>query len=300
MGFELRQVRAFRAVAEQLHFGRAARQLNISQPALSQQIRLLERDVGTPLFIRTSRMVELTPAGRALAEAAPLVILEADRAQRRVDLAAEGSSGLLVIGSVNTALASITPRIMRAVRTRAPDLRLELYHMDTAAQLTALTDRRIDIGVVREAAATRALDNERLVSEPLVAVLPEGHPLAAAETVAPRALTDEPFVLWSRMLGPDFFDRIIAYCRKHGFNPHIVAEGGDVETQLGLVAAGTGVSLQPAYYADLRRSGVVFRPLEGDAPKVALQMSWRKGDPSPAVNHFVAVARQVVADPTRR
>ncbi|MDQ2725912.1 MAG: LysR family transcriptional regulator, partial [Actinomycetota bacterium] len=146
MGFQLRQVGAFLAVVEHLHFGRAAAQLNISQPALSQQIRLLERDVGTPLFIRTSRMVELTPAGRALAETAPLVILEADRAQRRVEQAAEGTSGLLVIGSVNTALASVTPRIMRAVRAQAPDLHLELYHMDTAAQLTALADRRIDIG----------------------------------------------------------------------------------------------------------------------------------------------------------
>lgn len=299
MSFQLRQVGTFLAVAEHLHFGRAAAQLNISQPALSQQIRLIERDVGTPLFIRTSRMVELTPAGRALAETAPLVILEADRAQRRVEQAAEGRSGLLVIGSVNTALASVTPRIMRAVRSQAPDLRLELYHMDTAAQLTALVDRRIDIGVVREAAATRALDNERLVSEPLVAVLPEGHPLAAAETVAVRSLADEPFVLWPRMLGPDFFDRIIAYCRKHGFNPRIVAEGGDVDTQLGLVAAETGVSLQPAYYADLRRSGIAFRPLEGDAPRVALQMSWRRGDPSPAVNHFVTVARGVVTDPAR-
>lgn len=299
MSFQLRQVGAFLAVAKHLHFGRAAAQLNISQPALSQQIRLLERDVGTPLFIRTSRMVELTPAGRALAETAPLVILEADRAQRRVEQAAEGRSGLLVIGSVNTALASVTPRIMRAVRAQAPHLRLELYHMDTAAQLTALADRRIDIGVVREAAATRVLDNERLVSEPLVAVLPEGHPLAAAETVAVRSLADEPFVLWPRMLGPDFFDRIIAYCRKHGFNPRIVAEGGDVDTQLGLVAAETGVSLQPAYYADLRRSGVAFRPLEGDAPRVALQMSWRRGDPSPAVNHFVTVARDVVTGPAR-
>jgi DNA-binding transcriptional LysR family regulator len=296
MSFELRQLRAFLAVAEQLHFGRAAAQLNISQPALSQQIQLLERDAGAPLFIRTSRMVELTPAGHALAETAPLVILEAERAQRRVDQAATGSSGLLIIGSVNTALASITPRIMRALRAQVPDLRLELYHMDTAAQLTALADRRIDIGVVREAAASRTLDNERLVSEPLVVVLPEGHPLAAAETVSPRALADEPFVLWPRMLGPDFFDRIIAYCRKHGFNPRIVAEGDDVETQLGLVAAGTGVSLQPAYYADLRRAGVAFRPLEGDAPRVALQMSWRRGDASPAVTHFVTVARRVVTE----
>ncbi len=297
MGFELRQVRAFLALADHLHFGRAAAQLNISQPALSQQIRLLERDVAAPLFIRTSRMVELTAAGRALADSAPRVILEAERAQRRVEQAASGTSGLLVIGSVNTALASITPRIMRALRAEVADLRLELYHMDTSAQLTALADRRIDVGVVREATATAVLHNERLVSEPLVAVLPEGHPLAAAETVAPRDLADEPFVLWPRMLGPDFFDRIIAYCRQEGFNPRIVAEGDDVETQLGLVAAGIGISLQPAYYADLRRAGVTFRSLGGDAPRVALQVSWRRGDPSPAVAHFVDVARRVVADP---
>ncbi|MGH9058382.1 MAG: LysR substrate-binding domain-containing protein [Acidimicrobiales bacterium] len=295
MGFGLHQLRAFLAVADQLHFGRAAQQLHVSQPALSQQIRLLERDIGASLFVRTSRMVELTPAGRALAEAAPRVILEVDRAERRVEQAAEGSSGMLVIGSVNTALASITPRIMRAVRAEKPDLRMELYHMDTAAQLTALADRRIDMAVVREANATRDLATEQLASEPLAVVLPEGHSLADREVVDPAALADEEFVLWPRVLGPDFFDVIIAYCRRQGFNPRIVAEGDDVETQLGLVAAGAGVSLQPAYYAGVRRVGVVFRPLQGAVPQVALQLAWRRGEASPAVAHFVTVARRVAA-----
>lgn len=295
MALELRHLRTFLAVASELHFGRAARTLHISQPALSQQVGLLERDLGTQLFVRTSRQVELTPAGRILAEDAPRVLLEVDRARLRVSEAARGASGLLVIGSVNTALAGITPRIMRAVRATTPGLRLELYHMDTVAQLAALADRRIDIGVVREATASRAVAMEPLVSEPLLAVVPEGHPLAGEEAIDPVALADEPFVLWPRVLGPDFFDIIIAYCRRVGFNPRIVAEGDDVETQLGLVASGLGISLQPGYYAGLRRVGVAFVPLQGAVPQVALQMAWRRGDPSAAVTRVLGIARRVAA-----
>jgi DNA-binding transcriptional LysR family regulator len=297
MAFELRQLHTFLAVCRHLHFGRAAASLHISQPALSQQIRVLERDVGADLFVRTSHMVKLTDAGRALEDAAARVLLEADRAQRLVDGATGGEAGTLVIGSVNTALAGLTPRIMRAVRAEAPDLRLEVYHMDTAAQLAALADRRIDVGVVREAAPTAQLDNERLVSEPLVAVLPAGHRLAGREPLEVRALAGEPFVLWPRTLGPDFFDRVIAYCRAEGFAPRIVAEGDDVETQLALVASGAGVSLQPSYYAERGHSGLVFGRLAGEVPEVALQLAWRRADPSAAVTRFCAVARRVA---TRR
>lgn len=295
MAFELRQLRTFLAVCTHLHFGRAAASLNISQPALSQQVRLLERDVGADLFVRTSRMVELTAAGRALQDAAPRVLLEADRAQRLVDGVTGGAAGTLVVGSVNTGLAGLTPRIMRAVRADAPDLRLELYHMDTTAQLAALADRRIDVGVVREAAPTTQLDNEPLVSEPLVAVLPEGHPRAGDDPLDVRTLADEPFVLWPRSLGPDFFDRVIGYCRSQGFAPRIVAEGDDVETQLGLVASGAGVSLQPSYYGERWGAGLAFRHLAGNVPQVALQLAWRRGDPSPAVARFCATARRVAA-----
>ncbi|RZT86673.1 LysR family transcriptional regulator [Pseudonocardia sediminis] len=292
---ELRQLRVFLTVASELHFSRAAALLHISQPALSQQIRTLERALGTPLFDRTSRATELTPAGRVLLDAAPRVLFEAERAQARVSQAAEGASGLLVVGSVGTALASIAPRILRTVRARFPDLQLEVSQHDTGAQMIALAEERLDGGLVREAVPTSTVTVEELISEPLLAVLPGDHPLAAHDTVDAGDLAGEPFVLWPRPLGSAFFDILTGYCREHGFSPRIVAEGADIETQLSLVAAGLGVSLQPSYYANLRPPGVAFRPLSGDVPTVALQVAWRRRDRSPAVGHFVEAARECAA-----
>jgi len=296
MSMELRQLRAFLTVAAELHFSRAAQRLHVSQSALSQQIRALENNLGAPLFSRTSRLVELTTAGEALLEAAPRVLFEADRAVQRVQQAAEGTAGVLAIGSVSTALASVAPQIMRSMRAEFPNLRLELTQMDTSAQLVALTDHRLDVALVREASPRESLCVEQLVSEPLLTALPSDHPLAELETVRPEDLADEPFVLWPRSLGADFFDVIISYCREHGFSPRIVAEGNDVETQLGLVASGVGVSLQPPFYSNLRMVGVAFRPLVGSAPRIALQVAWRRNDPSPAVRHFVTAALRVAND----
>lgn len=291
MDIELRQLRVFLTVASELHFSRAARRLHVSQPALSQQVRALERTLGAALFDRSSRATELTAAGRALLEAAPRVLFEAERAQARVRQAANGAVGLLVVGSVGTALASIAPRILRSVRARFPELQLEVSQQDTAAQIVAIADGRLDVGLVRAATPTDDVVVEHLVAEPLIVVVPSDHRLAGQEEIDPADLADESFVLWPRALGADFFDIITSYCREHGFSPRIVAEGADIETQLGLVAAGLGVSLQPAYYASLRPQGVAFRPLRGTVPVVALQLAWRRHDHSPSVAHFVAAAR---------
>lgn len=295
MDVELRQLRVFLTVASELHFSRAAARLHVSQPALSQQIRTLEKALGAPLFDRTSRATVLTPAGRVLLDAAPRVLFEAERAQARVTQAAEGADGLLVVGSVGTALASIAPRILRTVRARFPDLQMEVSQHDTAAQLVALAEERLDVGLVRAAEPTAAVTVEELVAEPLIVVLPGDHPLARHDTVDPADLAREPFVLWPRPLGATFFDILIGYCREHGFSPRIIAEGADIETQLSLVAAGLGVSLQPSYYANLRPPGVEFRPLSGDVPTVALQVAWRRRERSPAVGHFVDAARECAA-----
>jgi DNA-binding transcriptional LysR family regulator len=292
MDLELRQLRTFLAVAAELHFSRAARRLHVSQPALSQQIRALERTLGAALFDRSSRATELTPAGRVLLDAAPRVLFEAERAQSLVTQAANGAVGLLNVGSVGTALASITPRILRSVRAHFPDLQLEVSQQDTAAQLVALADGNLDVGLVRAAEPTETVAVEHLVSEPLLAALPSDHPLAGGTSIVPEDLADEPFVLWPRPLGRAFFDIITRYCLDHGFSPRIVAEGADIETQLGLVAAGLGVSLQPSYYANLRPPGVVFLPLEGEVPQIALQVAWRRSDRSPAVAHFVEAAME--------
>ncbi|GAA1672449.1 LysR family transcriptional regulator [Fodinicola feengrottensis] len=293
MALELRSLRSFIVTATELHFSRTAKRLHVSQSALSQQIKALEDSLGVPLFVRTSRMVELTPAGEALLEAAPRILFEVDRAVDRVRKAADGTAGTLAIGSVGTALTSIAPRIMRALRQEAPDLRFEVTQLDTDAQLLALADRRLDVAIVREARPHPALCLEQLVSEPLVVVLPDDHRYANQAQIRPGDLAREHFILWPRQLGAEFYDIIIGYCREHGFSPDIVAEGADIETQLGLVASGLGISLQPAYYSNLRMVGIQFRPLTGSPPVVSLQLAWHRNNISPAVQHFVDTARAV-------
>ena len=293
MDLHTHRLRVFLTVAHELHFSRAAEQLHMSQPALSQQVRALERALHVELFVRTSRMVELTPAGEALLTAAPRVLHELDRAVDATQQAAAGNTGRLVIGSVRTGLADVVPRVMRSFTADHPHVRFEVAQMDTSLQLRALADRRIDIGVVRSAPPTASLVIEPLVSEPLMVALPADHPLAAHEVVDPADLADQPFVSWPRHLGADFFDIVVAFCRRHGFSPDVNTEGGDIDSQLALVAAGFGVSLQPAFYAGAAPTTVVFRPLSGATPAVVLQIAYRRDSP-PVVLHFAAAARQAV------
>lgn len=293
MDVDTRRLRVFLAVAEELHFSRAAERLHLSQPALSQQVRLLERDLGVALFTRTSRQVGLTLAGEALQQAAPRVLHELDRAVEAARQAAHGITGRLTIGSVRTGLASVLPEVMRAFTVDHPHVRFDLVHMDTALQLRALADRSIDVGIVRAAADTPGLVVEPLVAEPLMLALPTGHRLASSGTpIDPRDLAEELFVSWPRHLGVEFSDIVVAYCREHGFSPRVVSEGGDIDTQLALVAAGFGVSLQPAFYARASPAGVVFRPLQGSPPQVALQVAWRRDGAPAVVAQLVETARR--------
>ena len=295
-----RRLRMFLTVARELHFSRAAQQLHISQPALSQQVRALERDLQVELFVRTSRIVVLTAAGEALFASAPRALYELDRTIETTQKAAAGNMGRLVIGSVRTGLAEVVPHVMRAFTIDHPLIRFEVVHMDTALQLRAIVGRRIDVGIVRSAPPTDSLLIEPLVSEPLMLALPADHPLARASTIDPALLANEPFVSWPRHLGADFYDIVIAYCRQQGFSPHIKTEGADVDSQLALVSAGFGVSLQPAFYARACPADVVFRALTGVVPTVDLQMAWRH-DSRPAVTQFIDAARHTLGgtDQTR-
>ena len=293
MDLDTRRLRVFLVVAEELHFSRAAQRLHLSQPALSQQVRLLERSLGVDLFVRTSRQVALTAAGEALVQTAPRVLHELDGAVDAAQQAALGVTGRLTIGSVRTGLASIVPDVMREYTRAHPAVRFEVMHMDTSLQLRALVERSIDVGIVRAASPTRSLVIEQLVSEPLVLALPSGHRMAGHERIDPADLAGERFVSWPRYLGADFSDIVVAFCREHGFSPSVVNEGGDIDTQLALVAAGFGVSLQPAFYASACPDGVVFRSLLGTPPQVALQMAWRRDGVPPVVTHFIETARRL-------
>lgn len=291
---DLRELRAFLTVAETLHFGRAAAALEISQPTLSQRVRRLEAELEVALLERTSRRVSLTDAGQALMAGGRRVVTELERAERQCRDAAAGGAGHLTVGAIGAALNGLVPPIVAELRRRVPGLALQLRQTDTATALAALREGSLDVGVVRSAEPTRTLQIRPLIEEPMVVAVPAGHPLAASSVVEVGRLRDEGFVLWPRSHSAGFHDQVFAVCQQAGFTPHVVMEGTDTETQLGLVSAGVGVSMQPASYALLARDGVAFLALPDEAPRSQVQLAWPTVAASPAVPAFLEVATEVV------
>ncbi len=282
-------------MAEELHFGRAADRVRRSQPSLSQQIARLEAELGTALFERTSRRVQLTSAGAAFLPGARRALIEASRAARDARDAANGGTGELVIGALGSALNGVLPPLVRAFAAQSPNVKVDIRQLDTARQLVALHDRRLDIGFVRSAQPGPDIVITPMEEEPLIALLPADHRLAANAEVPLAALADEPFVLWPRQASTGFYDEVIASCRRLGFSPHIRFEAQGAETLLGLIAAGLGVSVQPQSYQNLGRAGVAFRPLSGPIPTTALQVAHRRNNPAPVLHRFLAVVGQRVS-----
>ena len=290
---DLRELRSFLTVAETLHFGRAAAALGISQPTLSQQVRRLEDDLGVALFERTSRRVRLTDAGHALLSGARRVVTDVERAERQCLDAAAGGAGHLTVAAIGAALNSLVPPIIAELRRQAPGLALQLQQMDTATLLPALRDGRLDVGVVRSAEPAPGLEIRPLIEEPMVVAVPAGHPLAALSEIQVERLRDEAFVLWPRSHSAGFHDQVFAVCQQAGFTPRVVMEGTDTETQLGLVSAGVGVSMQPASYSLLGRDGVTFLALPERAPRSQIQVAWPTFASSPAVATFLEIATDI-------
>jgi DNA-binding transcriptional LysR family regulator len=283
---ELRHLRYFVAVAEELHFRRAAERLHISQPPLSQQIRQLEEAVGATLLVRNQRRVELTAAGAAYYARARDILDAVEDAAREARRVQRGEVGRLDVGFVGSALYSVVPDILRAFRARHPDVGLRLRELGTAEQLRRLEDGRLDIGFVRAPGGRPGLSIETVLREPVVAALPDGHRLAAAERVRVEELAGEPLVLLTRAGAPGLRAALAPLI--DGFAEEaIVQEVGEMQTLIGLVAAGVGLSLVPESVRALARSGVVYRPLAGDPPRVALSAAWRTGDESPVLAAFL-------------
>lgn len=258
---ELRHLRYFLAVAETLHFGRAAKKLGMAQPPLSQQIRRLEELLGAPLFERTTRGVSLTPAGAVLRERAlsGMARLADDLEQtRRV---ARGEEGTLTVGYSGSAMFTELPMAIQAYRRAHPRVEVQLREMWTSQQLPALADGSIDVGFLRDGERRPELATVPLLREPFRVALPSNHRLRRQRTVDPASLKDEPFVLFSRRHGSLAYDRTIRCCLDAGFQPTIVQEAPQFPTLIRLVAAGMGVSLVPACAATIPFPGTVFRPI---------------------------------------
>jgi DNA-binding transcriptional LysR family regulator len=287
---ELRQIRYFVAVAEELHFGRAAARVHIAQPALSRQIRALEEQMGVRLFERDRRRVALTAAGASFLDESKLVLGQLDRAVEAARRADRGELGSLRIGYVPAVVGTSLPEIVRAFRKRFPGVDVRLQEMNPAMQVDALLAERVDVGFVRGPVHEPALAVQTVLEEPLVAALPLGHRLGRHKRLAVAMLAGEPFVLQARSRGPGSHDQILAVCRSAGFSPRVVQEGSQLDL-LALVASGAGVAIVPASLRAIRRAGVLYRPFI-ERPKTRLDMVWRKNAGSPVLREFLKDMRR--------
>jgi DNA-binding transcriptional LysR family regulator len=290
---DLRLLRYFVAVAEELHFGRAAERLHITQPSLSRGIRDLERMLGIDLFTRTKRTVRLTDAGRALLAEAPRALAGVERALDVTRRVGRGEVGELRLGFLPSATIELVPALVRASRAAFPGVRLRLLEMLDDPQLEALHERRLDLGLLRTRHPSDELAFEPLHRERLCVVVARDHRLAGRRRVRYADLLDEALILWPRPGAPDTFDAVIEACRSAGFSPKVIQEATSAYTIIGLVAAGVGVSVLAGSYNARSGGDVAFVPISGS--ETVLYIAWRPNEPSAARDNLVAVARRVAA-----
>ncbi len=273
---ELRHLRYFVAVAEELHFGRAAERLHMAQPPLSQQIKQLEAELGFMLFHRTKRSVQLSEAGLVFLVETRQLFRQLDQAIEAGRQASRGESGQLVIGFVSSAAYNVLPQLLLAFRAAAPEVRLELHELPTTEQLDWLRAGKIDLGLLRPPVEDRALCLRTIMREPMVTALPETHRLVDQAQISWSDLASEAFVLFPRPLSPHAYDQIISFCQQAGFSPHIVQEAMQMQTIVSLVAGGIGVSIVPVSLQNMQRTGVVYRPLAEPVPYAEVAVVWRQ------------------------
>ncbi len=291
---ELRHIRYFLAVAEELNFTRAAARVGIGQPPLSQQIRTLEHEIGAPLFRRLSHGAELTEAGQSFLPEARALLAQAERAAYAARRGAQGKTGRLRIGFTGSAaFCPVVPAALRAFGRQYPGVELCLEEAPTAGLLTRLLDRYLDAVFIRPGRTNP--DGVRVLAlgeEAMVAALPAKHALARGKTLGLAELAKERLVLFPREAGPSLFDEIITSCRRAGIEPALGQEAPQITSVANFVAAGLGVSLVPASVAQIRVAGVVYLPIRKPAPVARLALATRPEERSTVVRQFVALVQE--------
>jgi LysR family transcriptional regulator, benzoate and cis,cis-muconate-responsive activator of ben and cat genes len=288
---ELRLVRYFVAVAEELHFGRAAHRLRMAQPGLSQQIKSLEQQLGVRLLDRTSRQVRLTPAGELLLGEGRRLLAQAERTADQVRRAGLGLVGRVTVAAIGSATFDVIPRLLREHRERFPDVEVLLREMSTPAQVQALRSGEIDVGFLRLPADIDELVAHVVREERMALMLPESHPLAAMREVPLRALARERLIVFPAAPRPSWADTVIAACREAGFEPNVAQEAMESATVVSFVAAGIGVAPVPEGLLTLARPGVVCRMVAPPAPVTRLAVVQRAGDVLPVVGALLELVR---------
>ena len=295
---ELRHLRYFVVTAEAQHFTRAAELLGMAQPPLSQQMRQLEQEVGTPLFDRTGRGVVLNDAGHAFLVCAQDILQRAQAAVQTAQRAARGEVGELTLGFTESAsFNGVVTELIRQYRQQYPDVEMTLSQGDSESLVAQLREGTIDAAFVRPPFALDGglafpqLAFTQLAEEPLVVALPLGHALARRKRLAPKDLTQERFILYSRKSGYGLSADIMAACRQHGLNPLIGQRAPQLSSAVNLVAAGMGVAVVPASLRHLRPDGVVYRPFALDWPRAVLGLAIRGNAPGGRVENLLRLAK---------
>ena len=291
---ELRHLRYFLAVAETLHFSRAAERLGIAQPPLSQQIKRLEQIVGHRLFDRTTRGVKLTLAGQLLAERARSTMEKIDDDLAQVRRLGRGEEGTLTVGYSGSVMFTDFPVAIEAYRRRYPKVELRLRELFTSGLIAALLDGTLDLAFLRDGDPTEGIQISPVLKERYIAVLPQSHRLARRRHLRVRELAGEPFVFFARRMGPLAFDRTVACCERSGFRPNIVQDATQWPTLVRLVAAGLGVSLAPACVQTVAIPGAVYREIFAPC-RTTIDLGVKTGSDRVLARNFIGVAREYLA-----
>lgn len=288
MNIELRHLRYFIAVAEELHFGRAAARLNISQPPLSQQIQILEQQIGARLFARTNRSVSLTAAGRQFLADSRHILSLVDDAAARASRLHHGETGELHIGFTSSApFIKAVSDTLSTFRRRYPDVHIQTRETNTREQIVPLNEGALDLGLMRNTQLPETLVWERVLREPLLAMVPSDHPLARQEAVSLIELAREPFVFFDPHVGTGLYDDILGLMRRYGQTPMIAQEVGEAMTIIGLVASGLGVSILPASFKRVQLNEMRWLPIKEQDAVSEMWLVWSKHhEQSQAAQHF--------------
>lgn len=296
---ELRYLKGFVTVAEELHFGRAADRLKVAQPQLSQQIRMLEKELRVKLFERNTRSVMLTEAGEAFLEPARRVLVDAELARRAAIMGHSGIVGRIKIGYAGASSREALPTLARAVRAEQPGIELVLLgQIYGGAAVRMVASGELDIGfarmpITKEGVSTHVYDYERLV-----VALPADHPLANEEKVDLRDLAEDPFVSFPGTLGSTIRDATVHLALQAGFVPRILQEAPDSYTILGLVAAGVGVTITASSVQHVSFPDLVYKELKGNVPHLAAVLVWREADKARDLQAVLDIARRALPKPT--
>lgn len=290
---ELRHLRYFVAVAEELHFGKAAKRLCITQQPLSRQIKDLEEELGAKLFYRTKRTVRLTEVGEIFLVEARKTLQQASYAVKLVKQASQCKIGSITVGFTGSALNIVLPNAVRQFKQLYPEVDLTLKRMQTPEQLLALDNGQIDLGLLHPPINNDGLILETVYREQLVAALPDNHPFAKdiSKPISLQQLANESFILFPRHIGSVLYDRIINLCQQTGFSPNVVQEAIPQQTILGLVAAGIGISLIHSSVKTLGRHGIVLRDLIELTPTLETAVAWSPHTTNPVLPYFVEIVR---------